>query len=584
MLEQGLLVQNRESLRIVSLDKLIPIALSGFCFLLAWWLMGCFNLNFPIGYSGDAFFMSWLTKRLMDGFWYFNSVYSGFPFGSVFYDFPASDSGNFFVLKLLGIFTHSYILTINIYFLLGFSVTSLSSYFILQKLGINKAFSLVGAILFTFLPFHFLRIAHLFYTWYFSIPIFVWFAFKISSEIPIFFESGKIGWKKIKPYLILLALASFGVYYSLFAVLMFIASGIVGTLKWKTSKNIVSALIVIFMVTLGISINIAPNAIYVYKNGINPTVAHRSALESEYYGLKLTQMLLPQQAHRFRFFRDISNHYSQTFPLVTENSTASLGLVGSIGLIILLGVAIGTPFFRFQIDSRIQLLSFLAIFLFLFSTIGGFASIFSLLITPMIRAWNRVSVFIGFASIFTFILCAEKLFTKFISIKFLKLSEICTVIFLIIFGIWDQTGSFTPAYLNTLKNQFLSDRHFVQKIEQLISEGAVYQLPYIAFPEEVINNNFFSYDLFRGYLHSSTLHWNSGGMKGRSGDLFFRKLAEQPLSQQIKTIKTLAFNGIYIDRRGYLDHGLAIEKELAIITGNKVDLVSEDGNLAFFLI
>src|SRR5436190_11024020 len=581
---QDLLVASQEKLGFGFLAKLIPIALGGFCFLLAWYLMGSFNLNYPIAYGGDNFFMSWIIKRLIDGFWSFNSVYSGFPFGSAFYDFPFSDMGTFTVLKLLGLFTHSYILTVNIYILLGFAVTSSISYLILKKFGCNNIFSITGAILFTFLPFHFFRLAHLFFTWYFSIPIFTWYAFKIFANKSLFFECGKNAWKKIKLFLSLLFLASFGVYYTFFAVLMFLASGIAGSLKWKSNKNLISAFIAIFMLTMGVGLNISPNLIHSYKYGSNPTVAQRFAMESEYHGLKLIQMLLPQPLHRSALLRKISTKYNQTFPLVAENMTASLGLIGSCGLIIILAVAIATPFFRFQVDSHIQLLAFLTSFLFLFTTIGGFASIFALLITPMIRAWNRISVFIGFAAITTFILSTEQFLKKFIYKRFLKQAEIYVGIFLICFGVWDQTFTRTKLEVISLKNQFLNDAMFVKKIEKLIPNGAVYQLPYIPFPEEVINNNFYSYDPFRGYLHSSTLHWSSGGMKGRRGDLFFRYLANQPMKHQIEIIKRLGFNWIYIDRRGYSDHGVAIENEIKRNIGHPVTFVSEDSNLLFFSI
>jgi phosphoglycerol transferase len=582
--KHDLFVETQQSLSLAKTDKLIPIALGGFCFLLAWYLMGSFNLHYPISYRGDTFFMSWMIKRLIDGFWIFNSVYSGFPFGSAFYDFPTSDSGSLIIFKLLGSFTHNYILTLNIYFLLGFSVTSTISYVVLKKLGCSKIFSLTGAILFTFLPFHLFRLEHLFYTWYFNIPIFIWLAFKIFSIHSLFYELKQKAWERIKLCLCLLFLASFGVYNAFFAALMFVASGIAGSLKWNSTKNIISAFIAIFILTMGVGLNIAPNFIYSYKHGSNPLAINRSAMESECYGLKLVQMLLPQAWHRSAHLRKISAEYNQTFPLVTENITASLGLIGSLGLIILLSIAIGTPFFRFNVDTRIQLLAFLTMFLFIFATIGGFSSIFSLCVSPMIRAWNRVSVFIGFAAIAAFMLCAEKFLKKITHKKFLKQAELYAGIFFITFGIWDQTYKAPKSDYNILKIQFLSDKHFIQKIEKLIPGGAVYQLPYIGFPEETINNNFYSYDIFRGYLHSTTLHWSSGGTKGRPGDLFFRNLASQPMRQQIEMIKKLGFNGIYIDRRGYSDQGIVIEKEIAKNLDHAVNIVSEDKNLLFFYV
>lgn len=565
------------------LYKLFPASLMLCSLLLAWYIIGGFNLNFPISYNGDGFFMLWLIKRLMDGPWYFNSVYSGFPFESVFFDFPLSDSGNFLIIKFISFFSKNVILTFNIYLLLGFAITSLVSYAVLQELNVNKLYAFAGAILFTFIPFHFLRIVHLFYTFYFNVPIFFLISFKIFYNNSFFYNVTKKR-KKMQPYLLLLILSSFGVYYTAFGVLLILASGLAGSLKCKKIQNIRTALLASFILILGIGINLAPNFLFFYKNGLNHMVVDRKAYETEVFGLKLIQMLLPQPLHRSDALRKITVRYNQTFPLVTENMTSSLGLIGSIGLVILLVVSIVSPFLWFSMDIRLQFFSFLTVVLFLFTTIGGFASLIALFITPLIRCWNRVSVFISFTSIAAFLLCAETFINRLINPLYLKPISFCIVILLLIFGIWDQTFLTNKENLNMLKKEYLSDQHFIKKIEHIIPNGSVYQLPYISFPEETINNNFWSYDLFRGYINSSSLHWSSGGMKGREGDLFFQELTKQPLIKQVNVIKKLKFNGIYIDRRGYADHGIAIEKKISSILGGQDKIISEDNNLVFFTI
>ncbi len=116
-------------------------------------------------------------------------------------------------------------------------------------------------------------------------------------------------------------------------------------------------------------------------------------------------------------------------------------------------------------------------------------------------------------------------------------------------------------------------------IEAIIPNGAVYQLPYEPFSEGAVYNIY--YGLSRAYLHSTSLHWSHGGMKGRKGDLFFRNLASQPLANQIKSIRPLGFNRVYIYRRGYADRGNTVETELTKILSIK-PLVSEDENHSFF--
>ena len=77
-------------------------------------------------------------------------------------------------------------LVVNLYIILGFSVIAIASYWVLQQLRLSKMLSVVGAILYAFAPFHFLRLDHLFLAWYFSVPLYTYFAFRIFLEKPLF--------------------------------------------------------------------------------------------------------------------------------------------------------------------------------------------------------------------------------------------------------------------------------------------------------------------------------------------------------------------------------------------------------------
>jgi phosphoglycerol transferase len=106
-------------------------------------------------------------------------------------------------------------------------------------------------------------------------------------------------------------------------------------------------------------------------------------------------------------------------------------------------------------------------------------------------------------------------------------------------------------------------------------------MPYFEFPETPPMNKLQDYDLFRGYVHSKNLKWSYGAVKGREVANLFRAIDQMPLADQIKHIRALGFEGIYIDRRGYADKGVNLENGLSKILGNG-PIVSENGNLSFF--
>jgi phosphoglycerol transferase len=559
----------------------VPVCLALFALFLAWYLSGGLAQDFrlPLLYRGDPLGMLQTIKRLTEGDWYFSTSLQSYPFGADTYDYPGSDMGALFILKLLGLATGRPAVIYNAYYLLGFPVTAVITWIVLRKMELAWAPAAVGALLFTFAPFHILRLRHLYYTWYFVVPIFVWYSLKLCSNAPLFFEQNSSAKSRLTQVAILLIASFFGVYYAFFGSIILFFAGIAGSINRRSKKNFGAACIAVCTLCAGIGVNIAPNLIYQATHGTNLEVAHRSSGESELYGLKLTQLLLPQPDHRLPKLMEAVQEYTVSFPLNNENSLSALGLIGSIGLLVMLSVLLFSPYQK-GIDGRIMKMTLFTAALFLFSTIGGFSSLFALFVSPMIRAWNRSSIFIAFMSVATIMVICQRVQEKFRGRKFFIPASLAIYFGLAVFGIWDQT----PARRidQSIKTEFQSDQKFVTAIEHTVPAGSgIYQLPYMPFPEVPPLNQLEDYGLFKGYLHSASLKWSYGGMKGRGGDLFFRALAKQPMARQLEIIRKLGFQGIYIDRRGYVDHGAAIEAEIGQMLGT-APLVSDNAQLTFF--
>ena len=145
-------------------------------------------------------------------------------------------------------------------------------------------------------------------------------------------------------------------------------------------------------------LNIGPNILNKKINGPNPEVAIRSSAEAEIYGFKFMQLIMPRGGHRNPKLAAISHEYNSTSPLINENWTASIGLIGSIGYFIL-SLFLIAKISNNNVDKRISFLSLLLFILFMFGTIGGLGSLFSSTISSSIRGWNRISIFIAFGSL-----------------------------------------------------------------------------------------------------------------------------------------------------------------------------------------
>lgn len=536
------------------------------------------NLSVPYVYSGDGLFHAWMAQRVHEG-WLFENARSGYPFGSNFLDFPGSDGASHLIIKLTSLLSGGWVGGVNLYYLLGFFSCFVATYVTARGFGLNRSFAMAASAVYTFVPFHFLRLGHLFYTWYFVAPLFFYLAltiYRTPQKVPS--SRTTLGRLALTAFGMVI-LASFGVYFALFGIIILALAGILSAVRSRHLQGTKKAALLCTFVVAGVLANVAPNLVGKFTEGRNPEVAQRLPLESEIYGLKLMQFLMPRGDHRSSTLREVAQNYNNNSPLINENTTSSMGIIGSAGFMLsLLLVALAPA--RLKIDERLGLLAAIIFVLFMFATIGGLGSLFALVVSPLIRGWNRISIFIACGSILFFFVALQCLLHK---RPRYTLYSVAIASVLVLFGLYDQTASVCQDCNAKQKVAFENDQQFVQAIEKALPEGAaIYQLPYIGFPEVPIMHRLMNYQMMTGVLHSSALHWSFGGMKGRPGDLFYRSLANEPLSRQLEVIRRLGFDGIYIDRRGYEDNGNAVIEELTQLLHMPPTLEHASKEIVFF--
>lgn len=539
------------------------------------------DLSTPYGYAGDGLFHAWMAQRVTEG-WLFDNARSGYPFGSNFLDFPGSDAGAHLVIKLSAMLGGGWVAGVNLFFLLGFAACFIATYVTARAFGLNRCFAVTASALYTFVPFHFLRLHHLFYTWYFVAPLFLYLALDIyRTREPAKACSVKSRLRKLFAMAVgMLVLASFGVYYALFGAIIIALAGVFSAIRSGNLHGIKKAALLSAAIFAGVLINITPNLVGNFRDGRNVEVAQRSPVESEIYGLKMMQLIMPRPEHRVPYLAELTRQYNRYTPVINENATSSMGVVGAAGfMLILLFVALAPA--RSEGDDRLRLLAATTFVLFLFATIGGLGALFAMLVSPSIRGWNRASIFIACSSILFFFIALQIILQK----KAPRLANypIAISAILLLVGLYDQTAPACQACNTSQKVAFENDKNFVQSVEKALPVGAaIYQLPYIGFPEVPPLYRLANYQMMAGVLHSSSLHWSFGGMKGRPGDLFYRSLAQEPMVRQLEVVRKLGFEGIYIDRRGYSDNADALIAELSQLLQHPPLLQSDDKELVFF--
>ena len=539
------------------------------CFILRLWRA---DLRVPFFYSGDSVFWAMCTKGIIENGWYWQNPALGAPGILQLYEFPGLDNGVMALMWLMSLFTHNPFVVMNLFYLLSFPLVTVSSLYVLRHFNFFFVPALFASLLYAFIPFHFMRNQHfLILNDYYVVPLAVMVLLWLTTEI-----LGTRSRKFIISVLIAILLGCSGVYYPFFFCFLLLVAGAVGVLKFRRVRPLLMAFVFAGITTATVVINLSPSLIYLRQHGHAGAMV-RGPGEAETYGLRISQLLLPVRIDWVDQFKSFHNANG----LITENDSASLGLIGSIGFLGLLAQLL----YRKEIitDARglFHDLSALNIFAVLLATVGGFGLLFSLYVSSSIRSYNRISIYIAFFSLMAVAYGLETIYRRIRTTKSKSIFYVLLAVALI-GGTLDQTSTwYVPTYASN-KKEFSNDEEFVNRIEASIPAGSmIFQLPYIQFPEVPRVGNINDYDHFRGYVHSKNLRWSFGTIKNRDTDRAQQRVASLPPEELVQELAFGGFTGLYLDRFGYEDQGAAMEAEFSRILQAK-PLSSLDGRFLFF--
>lgn len=566
-------------------------------FIVAWVLkLQHANLNIPFVYSGDGLTNIMLVKGAIQHGWYLANPDLGAPHGQELYDLAIINGDNLhlIVIKMLSIVSSSAPLVINLFYLFSYAFIVLTSFFTMRHLKISPLVAAVCSVLFALLPYHFIRgESHLFLSSYYAVPISAYIILALYAGEPLIIHRRSRRYRNYrllrfasKRSLMTVALCvvigSTSAYYASFTIILLAVATVVSFAARRSRRTLITGAVLCMIIVSTLVINMAPSILYWAGHGLNPTVGVRQPSESEHYGLTITSLVMPPVEHRVGSLSQLGRSYWTT-TLFPSEGMAYIGVVGIVGMIWLLGVALVSCVDggRFK-DKRIHRYTAASVITcLLLATVGGFSTLISYLISPELRAWNRISVFVAFFSLIGTALLLDALRFRILSIRIGQVVFPTLLAGILIVGVYDQTSSSYSIPSSALKAEFNNDKDFIRKIERRLSPGAsIFQLPYLPFPESPPIVDLSDYDHLRPYVHSNRLRWSYGFVKGREGE-WQDELVNMPISRMVPAITSVGFRGIYIDRFGYEDRAKDLESKLQNILGER-PLVSKDKRSALF--
>ena len=546
------------------------------------------DLDVPFAYEQETQYYLMLAKAMEDHGGYFENPSLGAPFGQELQDFAVgTDRLNLDLLRLFGLVFGSPAAAVNVFFLLSFPLAAAAAFLVFRMLGVARAAAVVCALLFALAPYHFERgEGNLFLSAYWVVPLGAFLVLATLAGDALFRRRegarGLLAYASGRTLLTVafcLVVASTGIYYAAFTALLLAGATLIALLARVGRHAVVGGVICLALILAVVLLHLSPSIAYRWANGANPG-AERHARESEVFALKLSDLVFPVDLHRVEPLARFVADYKAATPIRSEpmalGPVAAAGFIGLllVGLIVLVGrpARAGPPVVRHAAAATMLA--------FLIGTIGGISTVIALLVTPQLRAWNRISIFIAF---FAFLAVAVALgaLGRRLGTHPLRQAAFAAVLgAVLVFGLWNQvTYNHVPPY--ELATSYELDRRFVSEIDQrLPPDASVFQLPYVPFPESRQVVDLYENDLLRGYLHSEDLRWSAGATKGRPED-WVDDLAGLPTATVLDAAAAAGFAGLYIDRFGYADRAAALEDEVRGLLGSE-PLVSAYGRTSFF--
>ncbi|MBR3102679.1 MAG: hypothetical protein IKH46_02540 [Lachnospiraceae bacterium] len=502
------------------------------------------GLLFYSEYTGDEKeHLFWLNVLKEQGI-LMKSSYAGGAEAFNAYDYPFANLSVFLLIRSLFLLLDDTAVVYNLFYFSCYVLSALTSAFVCRRLKMDTHCTIFVSMLFAFSPFIQQRYHHLFLCALFYVPFMVLLAVRIVDG---YYEKNKNRYAG-GVFLAMLCTTS-GLYYAFFSLFLLSIAFVIASVNAGKGKRIrKEALGLAGISIIGILFQIAPNLLYWKRMGkVAGEVSVRLFTDTERYGLKLIQLLLPRENHRLGLLERLTSYYESGYDylikaydpwiktmFINENATSTLGLIAAAGLLLSFGWLI-----KGKADNRKRDLALLITGLILLATVGGFGSVIGVLGLSQLRAYCRISVIIMFLCL----LCSAYAVSDLIRGEKTIYKKTALYILLVI-GILDQTNDYRNVCdADLTQKKYAEKEAFLGQVNEQMRDGeAVFALPYIDWPAEG------STDLLLGPAETKGILWNVGCLAGREESRWQAMVASRPVPEMISTLRSAGYDAIYLDK------------------------------------
>ncbi len=425
----------------------------------------------------------------------------------------------------------------------------------LRRLGVSVTGAWSAGVLFALCPF---ALGHN-TSWFGLMPYLVPFAATAALQLAAGRHAAP-GWRGLLAGNVAVGLNA--VYFAVFSALFVGIGAVAGLVRGRRRVDAAAGATILGAIVLATAVNLAPN--YLAPRSDWTEGVHLSPAESELQGLKIRRLVSPPPGHWFEPFRRWAARDAQArFADGGETPGSRLGLIGAVGFLGLLAIllvptAAGTG----DAGETVRGASRLTLAAIVLGTVGGLGTVFSLLVSPIIRDYTFITPFLAFFSLAALAFGIDRATRG--ARPWLRGAVWAG---LLIIGVADQSVALKP--LNdarpAIADEFRALRQFAGALEGVVPQGSmVFQLPLLPPPGHGRLERMGAYDHFKLFVASHRLRWSYPPVSAEQIRIQREAAAVDPRDLP-SYLRRQGFSVIVVDRFGYHDDGTAVLAALQVV-------------------
>jgi phosphoglycerol transferase len=541
------------------------------------------DFHVPLAFSYDALeYLMQVKGTIENGWWWVHPRLSApGTFAQILY--PSNTNVDQAIVWLVHLFTRDPAFVINVSWMIMVVSSGLIASGCLTLLGLSKRIAIPVGMLYALSPYALSRhIDH------FSLAIYL---VPIPCTVALLVGAGRMRTVGRWPGIALAAGCVFVglnyTYYAFFACFLILVASLVALVGERSVREFAHGLVFVGVICAATAINLAPSAYAWSRDGKPAIVPEKRAAESEQYGLKIRQLVSPVLDHAFPPFRQwTALEEGAKYPLENENRNARLGLVATVGfLAILVGPLV--PRIASAASDGLLFISAarLTLAAVLLATVGGFGSLFNLLVTPEIRAYNRITPFIAFFSLLAVAVFVERFARARANTPARRPLAWTALAAALLLGVYDQAQAANSlnAEHDAIRQEWAALGRFVGALEDRLPAGAmVFELPVVTYQNETGRERMLPNDQLKPYVVSRHLHWSYPALSNPIVR-WQLQVSRLPAPVLATALARQGFAAILIDRNGYANGGQSLVSELGVTASPAAVLVESERYIAIDL-